>query len=142
MKTNTTSTLIAKIFMWIGWAWLCMTGVLFSIYLAGNSDAVNRFERALGPFELGFMIGPFAIWMLWRFMLLPRVRNPWIQMILYGIGAFFSQQIMLYGIFLVEEYQAIFYALSVLAMIAYIPYWIRPNNAVEGDRCQRPRFGD
>ena len=122
-----TTTLIAKVFMWLGWAWLCMTSVLFSLYLAGESDAVNSFARPISFFELGLMIGPFAIWMSWRFMLLPRVCNPWVQMVLYGVGAFFSQQIMLYGIFLVEDYQAIFYALSTVAMIAYIPHWIRPK---------------
>jgi hypothetical protein len=129
MKEDRSSELIAKILMWIGWAFLIMGCIMFSIFLPANNETTNSFSRPLGVFELGMMIAPVGSWMAWRFGLLPRIRNPWIQMVLFGIGVFFSQQIMLYGIFLVPEYQVVFYGLCAASMLAYLPLWIHPNRS-------------
>lgn len=70
---------------------------------------------------------PFGIAMAIRFALLPRLRNPWLQLPPFFLGVILSELIMLLGIFLVREYQIVFYLFCAVAMLAYTPHWIRPN---------------
>jgi len=127
MSPSDTSLTITRIFMWIGWAFLLGACVMFSVFLTSANGQVNSFARPFDTFSAGMLIGPFALWMALRFALIPRLRNPWVQLILYAIGAFFSSQIMVYGIFLVPEYQIVFFALCGIAMLCYIPHWVRPK---------------
>lgn len=126
---NHTADLIAKIFMWCLWVIFVMGCFIFSVFLPSAHESVNSYARPIGLLEASFLIVPFGLCMALRFGLLSRLRNPWVQMVFWGIGVFFSQQIMLYGIFLIREYQIVFYGLCAVAMLAYLPHWVRPNRA-------------
>ncbi|MBK1884182.1 hypothetical protein JIN85_17315 [Luteolibacter pohnpeiensis] len=128
MRENQTSRLIAKVLMWTWWGFLAWGCLPIHVFLATNDAKTNSLSGSSDVFGLGMMIIPFCVWMAWRFLLLPKIANPWLQMVLFGIGVFFSQQIIFYGIFLMPTYRIVFYGICAVAMLAYLPFWVKPKS--------------
>ncbi len=108
---------------------MAMGAVMLSIFLTMDDDRVNSFARDLGAFELSFMILPFGICMAYRFLLLPRIKNMLVLSALYVIGVALAEHIIFYGLFLIKEYKMIFDILCAVAMLAYLPHWVKPKAA-------------
>jgi len=115
--------------MWIVWGSLVMGCFLFATYLTQKDDVTNSFSRDLGVFELGILMIPFGICMVYRFLLIPKIKNVIAIFPVYVIGLFMSELIIFFGIFLIREYLNLFYILCGTAMFIYMPCWIKINQS-------------
>lgn len=136
MKNPDISSVVTKILMWFMWASFVMGCFTFAHFLPKHDSSVNSFNRQIDLLSISVLILPFALSMALRFMLLPRIRNSWIQFIVYMIGVSISQLIMLSGIFILWQFQSLFFILCAIAMASYIPYWVHAGSSeptVEGN---------
>lgn len=131
MNDNEGIYYLIKMKMWFIWIAMTMGAVMLSIFLTMDDARINAYDRDLGAFELSLMIIPFGICMAYRFLLLPKIKNLLVFSALYVIGVFIAQHILLYGMFSIKEYKMVFDILCGIAMLAYLPCWVKPQPKVD-----------
>ncbi|SHK44684.1 hypothetical protein SAMN02745181_3839 [Rubritalea squalenifaciens DSM 18772] len=119
------SQIAAKVFMCLAWSFVILTSLMLMAFLSNSSDNTNSFTTKLDPFFWGILIIPSSIALAIRFFAVNRIKNPWAQLLVYGFGLFISLQVIAHGIFLIPQFQTVFYLLGGTLIICYLPVWVR-----------------
>lgn len=114
--------------MWLAWSFAILTSLMLMAFLANGSDNTNTYSAKLDLFFWGILILPSSIALAIRFFAVNRIRNPWAQLLVYGFGLFVSSQVIAHGIFLIPQFQTVFYLLGGALLICYLPVWIRAKS--------------
>src|SRR4051812_1921484 len=105
------SVILSKIIMWVSWIVFALATALTGVFLTKDLHGLNSFSRSIGVFEIGIFSFPTLICGALRVWLF-RIETPWLMLLPYLLGLFFSLQAATCGIFLVPEFLAIFQTLS------------------------------
>jgi len=123
----TASTFLAKVVMWIVWVALVNGCFFFAFFLTQSKKPAELTPTGSPGIAILSTLAVFGLAVALRFGFIPRIRNPWVQLLPYVVGAILSQQILLFGIFMLREYLVIFSALCAVAMLCYLPIGIKPK---------------
>lgn len=123
---------VVKVFMWLTWVIFVTGCFFFAHFLTRSGDTAGA--TGSGPVWLAILalVLPFSASMVLRFLVIPKIRNPWIALFPYIVGVIISQQILFFGLFMFKGYEIAFFALCFIAMVLYIPYWVRLGQPKQG----------
>jgi hypothetical protein len=93
-------------------------------YLTKGISGLNSFSKPFDVFATGMCVIPVIICGGLRFWV-SRIGNPWLALLPFLIGVFFSWQAGLYGIFLCPEFYIIFQILSAILFAIYLPPFVK-----------------
>jgi hypothetical protein len=117
----------SKAIMWLIWFSAVAWGLLMAVYIAPHVPKLNSFARPFDIFPAGMFLIPILICGGLRFWL-SRIRNPWLALLPYLVGAFFALQAEPFGMYLVPEYCVLFQVLGAALLLAYWPGFIRDGD--------------
>ena len=125
MNKQSPSLLVVNILMWLIWS-VILLGV--SVLLAYAYLPAPDASKWLIGFEWVIALVLFlAIPLSIRFLLIPRIRNPWLLFLAFLIGIFFGDMTTIMGMFALLSGQQTYILAGVILLLLYCPFWIRPR---------------
>jgi hypothetical protein len=118
------SKIISKTIMWLIWLFFALLATLMAHYLTKDISTLNSFSKPFGVYGAGMCVIPVLICGSLR-LWLSRIRNPWLALLPFLIGVFFSWQAGLYGVYLLPEFYIVYQVLSVILFAVYLPLFVR-----------------
>lgn len=109
--------------MWVIWG-ACLTGiVIYRFSLVGSEENTKSvvMPHALGGW-LAYLV-PVVIAVSMRWLVIPRIMNPFLAMIPFYIGISFAEALTFFGIFIFPKQFTLFYFTSWALMLQLAPLW-------------------
>lgn len=118
------------VFLWIFWLALMSAMPIYKTVLGGGKN-VDTGARPVDAFLLALFLVPVVVACAMRWLVLPRLDNPWLKLFPFLVGMAFAESLVFYGIFLVPEFQSWFFYTGVLMAVQFLPWY------PEGKRASR-----
>lgn len=107
-----------KLVLWIIWFAMLQAVVLYRFFLASEGESESSFPQAM---LIALFIGPTAICLFIRFMVIPKIRHMAQMLPAMIVGVAIAESISFFGYFLFPAYQNPFFAISLVLVIIFAP---------------------
>lgn len=118
-KTNAPQTVV----MWVMWCAFAGALIMYRFYLVGKSTNTHSIVAPESLFGwLSYLI-PVAIVMSLRWLVIPRLRLPFLVMSPFVVGFAFAEVLTFFGIFIFPKQFALYYLTSWFLILQLMPLW-------------------
>ena len=117
---------------WMIWGAL-LSGIFIIYFVVGSAGGAPR-TNAGSPDSPVWMVGfaPFVISTIIRWLILPRIRNFQAAFSLFIVGLAMGEAPCILGVFAFPAHKAGLFALSVLGIVQFVPYFASRFDSREG----------
>jgi hypothetical protein len=112
-----------KTILWFIWGAMMCALPFYKIFLGGG-DRVDSFDRTIDLFAFGLFAVPLVVSVFIRWLILPKLRQPALQLAPFVAGLAVAESLIFFGKFLVPEYDSVFFYTGVLAMAQFMPVFL------------------
>jgi uncharacterized membrane protein len=124
--SSSKAPLIVKVLMWAIWI-LFLQGISVLLSFAYRPDPSSN-QWTLG-FEWVIALAILLVISLtFRFLLMKKIKNIWIQFLVFLVGLFFADMIAVTGMFALLSGQKAYILIGVVSILLYCPHWIKLAN--------------
>ena len=114
-----------KVIIWILWATIFIAVFFYRIYLPSDTPVE---ASDIDLYFLTVLIMPAVVCCAIRWLAIPRIKNMFVMLITVFIGVTFAEAITFYGLYLFDGYLDVFFILSLIMIIQFIPIYLHKKH--------------
>jgi len=125
MISHNITNLTLNILTWLIWFSLLLSiGVLLAFAYSPDPDSNHWiFDYTWLIALVILLLIPLSL----RFLIFPRLKNPWLRFLVFIVGVFFANTIAVVGMFSLLEGQQSFILVGVVTLFLFFPYCLSNN---------------
>jgi len=125
MISHNITNLTLNILTWLIWFSLLLSiGVLLAFAYSPDPDSNHWiFDYTWLIALVILLLIPLSL----RFLIFPRLKNPWLRFLVFIVGVFFANTITVVGMFSLLEGQQSFILVGVVTLFLFFPYCLSNN---------------
>ena len=123
-KTNVPTAIV----MWVMWFAFVNATVMYRIFLVGKTANTHSITAPDTVLVWALYLIPIVIVMSLRWLVIPRLRIPFLMMVPFVLGFAFAEALTFFGIFLFPKQFNLFYFTSWFLLLQLMPLWKRKTD--------------
>lgn len=134
MKSDPSITVAERIVLWLLWCVFCAALIFYRTFLVNEAHNTSSLEFPATAFGLLQYSIPLAVSLGARWLVVPRLRVPFLTLVPFLIGIATAEMLTFFGIFLSQKSFSMFFYTTVILMLMWIPIWrnnVEPAHAPE-----------
>ncbi len=123
MKSNASIAVAERAVLWLLWCVFCGALIFYRMVLVTEAHNTSSLEFPATTFGLLQYSIPLAVSLGARWLVVPRLRVPFLALVPFLIGIATAEMLTFFGIFLSPKSFNVFFFTTVILMLMWIPIW-------------------
>jgi hypothetical protein len=113
----------AVILMWLFWCLFAASLVVYRVMLVGNADKAHSIAAPQSVSAYIVYVIPVVLAVAMRWLVIPKVRNPFLALIPFLFGLSVAEVLTFCGIFVFQQQFSLFFYTNWLLLLQMMPLW-------------------